>query len=66
MSLGYIAFGKNGMWAVADYTNHCVYTFDGQDQLIRKVINCGSEYPHGVTFDTVIIIYMWQNIEETG
>ena len=31
-----IAFGKNGMWAVADWSNHCVYVFDGHDQLVRK------------------------------
>ena len=22
-----IAFGKDGMWAVADHSNHCVYIF---------------------------------------
>ena len=52
-----IAFGKNGMWAVADNTKHCVYIFDEQDQLIRKVGNHGSgngqlSYPEGVTFDS--------------
>ena len=50
-----IAFGKNGMWAVADYSKHCVYIFDEQDQLIRKVGNYGSGNgqlyrPVGVTF----------------
>ena len=31
-----IAFSKDGMWAVTDHSNHCVYIFDGQDQLVRK------------------------------
>ena len=52
-----IAFGKNGMWAVADCSKHCVYIFDEQDQLIRKVGNHGSSNgqlnnPAGVTFDS--------------
>ena len=52
-----IAFGKNGMWAVADNTKHCVYIFDEQDQLIRKIGNHGSgngqvNRPEGVTFDS--------------
>ena len=32
-----IAFGKNGIWAVADWFNHYVYIFDGEDQLVRKI-----------------------------
>ena len=24
------------MWAVADLSNHCVYIFDREDQLVRK------------------------------
>ena len=31
-----IAFGKDGMWAVADHSNHCVYIFDSQDQVVTK------------------------------
>ena len=31
-----IAFGRDGMWAVSDHFNHCVYIFDSQDQLVRK------------------------------
>ena len=51
-----IAFGKNGVWAVADCTNHCVCIFDSQDKLIRKFgqhgtgngqLNC----PVGIAFD---------------
>ena len=51
-----IAFGKNGMWAVADYFSHCVYLFDGEDQLVRKFGSKGSNggqfsNPAGVAFD---------------
>ena len=31
-----VAFGRNGLWAVADHSNHCVYIFDDKDQLVRK------------------------------
>ena len=54
-----IAFAKNGMWAVADCTENCncVYIYDGQDQLVRKIGGCGSgigqfNYPKGITFDS--------------
>ena len=58
-----IAFGKNGMWAVADYSRHCVYIFDEQDQLIRKVGSRGNnsgkfQYPKGVAFDQNNCIYV--------
>ena len=58
-----IAFGKNGMWAVADNTKHCVYIFDGQDQLIRKVGSHGNgngqlTNPAGVTFDSNNHLYV--------
>ena len=58
-----IAFGKNGMWAVADYSKHCVYIFDGQDQLIRKVGSHGNGNgqlyrPKGVTFDSNNHLYV--------
>ena len=58
-----IAFGKNGMWAVADFSKHCVYIFDEQDQLIRKVGNHGSgngqlTNPTGVTFDGNNYLYV--------
>ena len=58
-----IAFGKNGMWAVADYSKHCVYIFDGQDQLIRKVGSRGNgngqlNKPEGVTFDNNNHLYV--------
>ena len=58
-----IAFGNNGMWAVADNTKDCVYVFDGQDQLVRKVGSHGSgngqlKDPKGVTFDSNNHLYV--------
>ena len=58
-----IAFDKNGMWAVTDNTKHCVYIFDEQDQLIRKVCDHGSgngqlNRPEGVTFDSNNYLYV--------
>ena len=58
-----IAFGNNGMWAVADNTKHCVYIFHGQDQLIRSVGSPGSgngqlARPEGVTFDSNNHLYV--------
>ena len=58
-SMGYpwgIAFGRNGLWAVADWSNHCVCIFDDKDQLVAKFgsngINNGQFiYPCGVAFD---------------
>jgi len=52
-----IAFGKNGMWAVADYSNNCVYIFDGEDRFVRKLGSQGSgnsqfDNPAGVVFDS--------------
>ena len=51
-----IACGKNGVWAVADWSRHCVYVFDGQDNLIKKIGSHGSgigqfDRPCGITFD---------------
>ena len=60
-----IAFGKNGLWAVADNTKHCVYIFDEQDQLIRKIgshmhgtDNGQLNRPEGVTFDSNNYLYV--------
>ena len=58
-----IAFGKNGMWAVADLSNHCVYIFDGEDQLVRKFGSYGSgngqfNHPAGVAFDNDNHLYV--------
>ena len=58
-----VAFGRNGVWAVVDHTNHCVYVFDGQDKLVRKVGSSGSNssqfsYPLGVAFDNDNHLYV--------
>ena len=50
-----VAFGKDGMWAVADHSNHCVYTFDSQDQVVRKIGSKGKgngefDKPVGLVF----------------
>ena len=52
-----IAFGKDGMWVVADQSNHCVYIFNGQDELVKKFGSNGSSSgqfssPRGVAFDS--------------
>ena len=51
-----IAFGKDGVWAVGDESNNCVWMFDSQDQLIRKIGTNGNgnrqfHLPLGVAFD---------------
>ena len=60
-----IAFSKDGMWAVADQSNHCVYIFDGQDQLVRKFGSkgngCGQfDSPAGLAFvdDDIKFLYV--------
>ena len=58
-----IAFGRNGLWAVADYSNHCVYIFDDNDQLFKKFGSSGSgdgqfSSPRGVAFDSHNHLYV--------
>ena len=58
-----IAFDKNGMWAVADYSNHCVYIFDSDNRLVRKFGSNGYDkgqfkYPEGVAFDNDNHLYV--------
>ena len=58
-----IAFGKNGMWAVVDNSKHCVYIFDGENQLVRKFGSLGSgngqfSYAAGVAFDNDNQLYV--------
>ena len=58
-----IAFGKNGLWAIADSSNHRVYIFDDKDQLVRKFGSNGSNngqfsYPRGVAFDSHNHLYV--------
>ena len=58
-----VAFGRNGLWAVADNSNHCVYIFDDKDRLVRKFGSNGSNNgqfsnPHGVAFDSHNHLYV--------
>ena len=58
-----IALARNGMWAVTDYSKHCVYIYDGQYQLIRKVGSHGNgngqlNRPEGVAFDSNNHLYV--------
>ena len=58
-----VAFGRNGIWVVADWSNHCVYIFDDKDQLVRKFGSNGSNngqfsYPCGVAFDSHNHLYV--------
>ncbi|XP_065911104.1 tripartite motif-containing protein 2-like [Dysidea avara] len=58
-----IACGKDGVWAVTDYAYHCVYIFDSQDKLIRKLGECGTgggqfRNPRGVSFDANNHLYV--------
>ena len=58
-----IAFGRNGVWAVTDYSYHRVYIFDGQDQLVRKFGSSGSgngqfSNPQGLAFDANNDLYV--------
>ena len=58
-----IAFGRDGMWAVADCNKHCIYVFDGEDQLIRQFGCEGNnpgqlDGPVGVAFDSDNHLYV--------
>ena len=58
-----VAFGRNGLWAVADNSKHCVYIFDDKDQLVRKFGSNGSNNgqfsnPRGVAFDSHNHLYV--------
>jgi len=51
-----VAVDSKGTWAVTDYTNHFVYLFDNQDQLVKELGGEGTENgqfssPKGVAFD---------------
>jgi len=63
-----IAFCKNGMWAVADLTNHCIHIFDDQDQLVRTFGSKGSSEgqlycPRGIKFqnDHLFVADYWNH-----
>ena len=58
-----IAFGRNGVWAVTDWSNHCVYVFNGQDKLVRKFGRFGINSsqvssPRGISFDNDNHLYV--------
>ena len=58
-----VAFGKKGSWAIADSPNHCVYTFDDKDQLVRKFGSNGNNngqfsVPIGVAFHSHNHLYV--------
>jgi len=58
-----IAFSRNGLWAAADHSNHCVYIFDDKDELVRKCGSKGSNNgqfncPCGVAFDSHDHLYV--------
>ena len=61
-----VAFGRNGLWAVADNTKHCVYIFDDKDQLVRKFGSNGRNNgqftnPRGIAFDSHNHLYVADN-----
>jgi len=61
-----IAFSTNGLWALADCSNHCVFLFDAQDKLVRKFGRKGEghnefQYPEGVAFDKNDNLYVVDN-----
>ena len=58
-----IAFRRDGMWAITDDTNHCVWIFDKEDQLVRKFGSNGTDNgkfnrPYGVAFDANNHLYV--------
>ena len=58
-----IVFSKDGMWVVTDYSNHCVWIFDKEDQLVRKFGSGGTgngEFcsPHGIVFHANSYLYV--------
>ena len=62
-----IAFGRDGMWAVTDESNHCVWIFDIEDQLVRKFGSYGYGNSHfnrplGIAFDANNHLYVTENI----
>ena len=58
-----IAFDRDGMWAVTDDHNHCVWIFDREDQLVRKFGSFGTgngefDRPLGAAFDANNHLYV--------
>ena len=58
-----VAFGRNGLWAVADNLKHSVHIFDDKDELVRTFGSGGSnngqfKNPRGVAFDSENHLYV--------
>ena len=58
-----VTFSKDGMWVVSDKSNHCVYIFNSQDQMVAKFGtkgngNCQFNLPVGVAFNDDSHIYV--------
>ena len=58
-----VAFGRNGIWAAADYTKDLVYIFNHKSRLIRKIGSNDSstsqlDGPAGVAFDSDDYLYV--------
>ena len=58
-----VAFGNHGVWAAANYSNHCIYVFDAHDKLTKKFGTEGAkpgqfQSPEGVAFDAKNHIYV--------
>jgi len=58
-----IAFRKDGVWAVADCSNHCVCIFDSQNQLVKRFGSHGNgngqfSSPRGLAFDANNHLYV--------
>ena len=58
-----IAFGRDGMWAVTDDTNHYMWIFDKEHKLVRKFGGKGTDdgkfvCPLGVAFDANDHLYV--------
>ena len=58
-----IVFGRDGMWAVTEDSNHCVWIFDRANQLVRKFGSYGTgngefSSPLGVAFDANNHLYV--------
>ena len=64
-----IAFGRNGVWAVTDRSNHCVRVFDSHGKTIQTFGTNGSDKgkfnsPSGIAFDHNNNLYItdsWNN-----
>ena len=58
-----ISFGRDGMWAVTDYSTSFVYIYDGKDELVKMIGSPGRredqfECPLGVAFDDSNDLYV--------